>query len=306
MNVAEEVTWILAALGTACSFALSSMIAVDAARSLGAMKFSLGRAAVSLACLLALSFWAGDWDRIRADDLLALALSGVLGVLVSDALRYGALARLGPRRAAVVNSAGVPFTLILGLVALGEHYTVVAFVGSVVVYLGIVIAIRSRVESASGKAGQAGDEEGGLAVSVGLAMGLGAALAQAVAIIVAKPVMASGADPMAASVVRTFAGLVILSGPVLWEARMRPAQPTPRRIVLQVVASGIIGTAVGMTLQLFALSHGPSGVVAALTAMTPVVILPMLWVWTRRRPRASSWLGATIAVAGVAMMTLWN
>jgi drug/metabolite transporter (DMT)-like permease len=111
---------------------------------------------------------------------------------------------------------------------------------------------------------------------------------------------------MAASVVRTFAGLVILSGPVFWEARVRSAQPTSRRIVLQVVASGIIGTAVGMTLQLFALSHGPSGVVAALTAMTPVVILPMLWVWTRRRPRASSWLGATIAVAGVAMMTLWN
>ena len=57
-----------------------------------------------------------------------------------------------------------------------------------------------------------------------------------------------------------------------------------------------------MTLQLYALGEGPVGVVSTLTATTPLVILPLIWVSGKARPPALAWFGAVLAVAGVALI----
>ena len=71
----------------------------------------------------------------------------------------------------------------------------------------------------------------------------------------------------------------------------------------RVAGSGIIGMGLGMTLLLAALSLGAeAGVVAALSATTPVWLLPLLWGYTRERPAHMAWLGAALAVAGSAII----
>lgn len=46
------------------------------------------------------------------------------------------------------------------------------------------------------------------------------------------------------------------------------------------------------------------GIVSTLSALSPVFILPGLWIVTGARPSATSWLGAAIAVAGMALIFL--
>ncbi len=73
-------------------------------------------------------------------------------------------------------------------------------------------------------------------------------------------------------------------------------------IARQVFSSAVIGTGLGMTLQLYAPSGGPVGVVSALTATTPLVILPLIWFFGKAHPPGLAWVGAICAVAGVALI----
>jgi drug/metabolite transporter (DMT)-like permease len=134
---------------------------------------------------------------------------------------------------------------------------------------------------------------------VGVGLGLSAAICQATSIVILRPVLASGVDPVAASALRVGIGALALSGTLLFRsAAVRPATRLTRGLVGQIALSGLVGMALGMTFLLHALAHGPAGLVSTLSATSPILILPVLWVVTRERPAAGAWLGAALAVAG--------
>jgi uncharacterized membrane protein len=66
--------------------------------------------------------------------------------------------------------------------------------------------------------------------------------------------------------------------------------------------TGLIALAVGMTLLLFALSGGKVGIVSTLSATSPALILPMLWLRTGERPAAGAWAGAALVVVGMGLL----
>ena len=129
--------------------------------------------------------------------------------------------------------------------------------------------------------------------------GLLSALSAAVAVLIARPVMASGVDAATATVIRATVGLAGLIAMSRLPGFRAPA-PVSTAIVRRSAASGILGMGVGMTLVLFALSGQPVGVVSTLSSTTSVVILPMLWWTSGVRPAAAAWIGAVFAVIGVA------
>lgn len=59
-----------------------------------------------------------------------------------------------------------------------------------------------------------------------------------------------------------------------------------------------------MTLLMYALQGGKVGIVSTLSATSPVIILPLLWLKTGQRPSMTSWLGALICVVGLALIFL--
>lgn len=59
-----------------------------------------------------------------------------------------------------------------------------------------------------------------------------------------------------------------------------------------------------MTLLLFALSGGNVGIVSTLSATSPVIIMPLLWMRTGERPAAGAWAGAALVVVGMAFLFL--
>ena len=66
--------------------------------------------------------------------------------------------------------------------------------------------------------------------------------------------------------------------------------------------SAAVAMALGMTLILAAMRLGQAGLVAVLSSVSPILILPLLWLVYRRRPAVGAWLGAVLAVAGTSLI----
>lgn len=289
--------WISAALGTAACFAVSSLIAYDAARAIGALTFSFIRMS-----MVAVGF--GAWvlvngaDAMTATDIGLLSLSGFIGVLLSDTLRYASLANIGPQLLSLLNTAAAPFALVFGYLLLGQAVEGVPLLGTLFVMAGIMLTVALRDLS------RAGVYDGNPAAQTsGLVLGLSAAATQAASILIAAPVMLKGVDPVSATMVRSAAGAASLLVPVLASRKRRTSLAgLGAQIWRQVLLSGAIGTGMGMTLQLYALSSGPAGIVATLSATTPLMVLVLVWTIGKSRPAASAWIGASLGVIGVAMI----
>jgi drug/metabolite transporter (DMT)-like permease len=291
----------LAAVGAAACWALTGIISTVPAGHLGALAFNRARQVFVTLLLGAFVLATGAWRELDASNLAPLLLSGVIGIFAGDTLLFAALNRLGPRRSGILFALNAPIAALLGWLALGETLAPQAMAGIAVTVAGVVLAIlygKSRRnlhhwESIRG------------ALWIGVALGLGAATGQAVASIIARPVMATGLDPVAASMVRVgvaaFCLTVLIALPI---PAVKPKGPMTPRIAALTALTGLIALAIGMTLVLFALSGGKVGIVSTLSATSPALILPMLWLRTGERPAAGAWAGAALVIAGMALIFL--
>ncbi len=99
--------------------------------------------------------------------------------------------------------------------------------------------------------------------------------------------------------VAAFCLSVLIAMPI---ASVKPKGPLTWPIFLLTAATGILALGIGMTLLLFALSGGNVGIVSTLSATSPVMILPLLWLRTGERPAAGAWAGAALVVAGMGLI----
>lgn len=287
----------LAALGAATLWACTAIISTGPAKALGAVHFNFYRMGMVLCMLVLGALITGGFNAqlwVHADVLL---ISGLVGIFLGDTLMFSGLRRLGPRRNQVLFATNAPMAALIGWFFLGEALPVTAVFGVGLVTLGVGAAVflgRRKEETHSLE-----DTDGRLAVGVALA--LGAALCQALGLVISRPAMEAGVDPVAASVLRVgmaFAGLAVSA----WvHQRKWPALPN-RKLLMQTAISGFLGMGVGMTLVQFALIGAEAGVVATLSSTSPVLILPVLWLIYRRRPAIGAWIGATTAVLGASLL----
>jgi len=57
-----------------------------------------------------------------------------------------------------------------------------------------------------------------------------------------------------------------------------------------------------MTLLLYALGNGDAGIVSILSATTPVLLLPLQSIVTKKMPGAFAWFGAILTVLGTSLL----
>ena len=289
----------LAALSAAGCWALASLVAHGPARELGGFSFNRVRSVIVTLMLAGLSLATGSWTDLTRDHLWALVLSGFIGMFVGDTALFAGLRRIGPRRMGVLFATSAPMTAVLGYVFLDEILSWNDLLGCALVIIGVLLAVLF------GSAGQVDSrfEATDGSLMTGILIALLAALCQALGIIVAKPAMESGIDPVAAATLRVgTAAMCLLIGAQLPIARFKPLSPVRGDHVLRITISGFLGMALGMTLLLYALEAGDAAVVVTLSSTAPVVILPLLWIRTGERPAAIAWLGAALVVAGTAIV----
>jgi drug/metabolite transporter (DMT)-like permease len=296
----------LFALGAAACWATSSLLAVTPVRHLGAFAFTRWRMGIVAVMLWAVVLLTGSWRTLSWDVNGTLALSGLVGIFIGDTALFGATQRLGPRRSSVLFAMHAAFSAFLGFVVLGERMALQAAVGGVLTVAGVMSAIvlgRHKEDQHDWEA-----DHGSL--KLGVVLGLTAALCQAISTLIAKPVMSASAvglavDPIAASAVRVSVAtaahvLVLWLGLPAAHAHQKPNA----RVLAQTAINGVIGMGVGMTFIMMALRKGDVGMVAILSSVTPVLVLPLLWWRLRRAPAPGAWVGAALTVAGTVLILL--
>jgi drug/metabolite transporter (DMT)-like permease len=282
-------------LAAAACFAFSSLQVAGVDRQVGALQ--LVRWQMVLACLMTACAGAmvGGWQSISATAFLWLAASSVAAVMVGGLTYMAAIRVIGPRIFALFFTLSAPFALGLGYVFRGEAISLPQGAGVGLILAGIVLAIL-------GPRGADGSfQTGKLALGVGL--GLVTALAQALGNLFSRPAMLDGAEPMTAIAVRSGLGALFFVG-LLMLPQLRPKLPVGLHDLRKIGLSALTGMVLGMSFLMAALARGDVGIVSTLSSTTPILILPMIWVIHRRVPGPLAWIGAALAVAGTALISL--
>jgi drug/metabolite transporter (DMT)-like permease len=288
-------------LAAAACWALSSLTSVMPVRHLGAFAFTRWRMVLVTLMLWTATFTTGSWQTVPWSAYGALGLSGLIGVFVGDTALFAAVNRLGPRRAGVLFATNAVFSAGLGFWVLGERMSAQAAWGGALVVAGVMTAIvlgrrKEELHDWETDRGHWG---------AGVALGLLAALCQALGVLIAKPALGVEVDPVAASAVRVTAATAAHCA-VLWLGfKVAEAQNKPTwRVLTQTGLNGFLGMGIGMSLLLLALKHGDVGLVAILSSVSPVLVLPLLWWRLGRAPAPGAWLGAGITVLGTGLVLL--
>ncbi len=115
--------------------------------------------------------------------------------------------------------------------------------------------------------------------------------------------MQTDIDPVSASAMRMITAFVCHSIFRATGARLSlPVKPITLHVLGVTAVNGFLAMAVGMTLILYALQEGNVGMVALLSSTTPIMILPLLWFYTKQRPNRYAWVGAVMAVIGTGIL----
>lgn len=287
----------LAALGTATCWATTGLFAADAVRALGPFHFNLIRQGfVTLLLAMILTLTAG-WQGLEMSSVATLALSGVIGILLGDTFNFAAVGRIGPRRAGAIFALNAPMAALMGWAFLGEALPLQAIFGIAITASGVALAIlgRPRVDAHRFEVLHG-------TIALGAIYGLAAAFGQASGSLIARPLMTSGLDPYLASLFRVGASGLAMG--VLAATPLAPARagPMTRKVLILTAATAIIGLLIGMTLFLYALQGSQTGIIATLSATSPVIILPLLWIRTGQRPTLTSFAGGLMAVIGLGLI----
>ncbi|MDN3696376.1 DMT family transporter [Vibrio cortegadensis] len=286
------------ALAAAFLWAISSLLSVSPARHLGTFAYSRWRMGCTALILSSMAFATGGWSSVEPHLITPMMLSGLIGIFIGDTALFACLNRMGPRQAGLLFSCHAVFSAILGYFLFSETMQGTELVGAVLVFLGVITAIffgkkanTHELESIKGK------------IWVGVGLGLTAAICQALGGIIAKPVMQTSIDPVAASAIRMITAFLAHSLFRLSGAKLaRPINPMTGKMLGITALNGFLAMAVGMTLILYALQEGNVGMVALLSSTTPIMLLPLLWVYTKKRPNRYAWCGAILAVVGTGIL----
>ena len=285
------------AVGSAVCIALSSMFISALHGRVEVIRLARWQFVMAFFMTGAIALWRGGWQDVGLDEVKALALSSLFGIAIASTTYFAAIYTAGPRVTSLLFSLASPFALALGYFGLGETIGAWQVLGVSLVLLRIVLAI-----------GGTGDGERSKGASRlllwGIALGVITALGQALGGYFARPAMAAGVEPFTAVAAR--AGLAALFCIALMahpRGRPRDRRFRARDLGLAALAS-FFGNTLGMALLMAALESGKVGIVTTLSSMTPIAILPMVWMHSGKRPPLMAWLGAAVAIVGTGLISL--
>ena len=287
------------ALAAALTWAIASLISVDVARALGGIAFNRIRLIIVTFMLLIYAYFTNGWSSININLLSTIIVSGFIGVFLGDTLLFLALKTIGPRRNNILFALAAPFTVMLNIFVLKKDMTIYEISGCIIVFIGVIIAIIYGTEKTNYHRWE--KIEG--SIKIGIFFGVLAALCQAIGIILMKPILDQGADPIASASIRTGISAIFLAITYFIPHDIFKNKVKIDTILLiKIIISGFTGMALGMSLLLIALQKGDAGIVATLSSTSPIMILFLIWFITNKIPILGAWIGSIIAIIGAGLI----
>ena len=286
----------------ALCWAVASLISADVTRKIGGLAFNRLRLFFVSIMLIGYTFYLDTWNTINHEFLFTILFSGIIGIFLGDTLLFIALQKIGPRRNNILFSLAAPFTVILNIIFLNEIMSTINLIGCIIVFCGVVVAI--AYGNSKDKNHRWEVVEGN--IYLGVSLGIGAALCQAIGLIMMKPILTMGADPIASATLRTAISFVFLAFTFFLNYKIFNTKTNLSiKIVGQSILSGFLGMALGMSLLLIALKYADAGIVATLSSTSPIMILFLIWLLTKKIPTIGAWVGTVLAIIGSGLIFIY-
>ena len=290
------------ALMAALCWSIASLISADVSRTLGGISFNRIRLILVSLMLIFYTSIQNSWNTINIDYLNLIIVSGIVGIFFGDTLLFVALQKIGPRRNNILFSLAAPFTVILNILILEKKMSFVEIFGCFIVFFGVIIAIsygdsknnNHRWELIEGS------------IKIGILFGVLAALCQSIGLIMMKPILDKGADPIASAAIRTTISAFLLSFTFFSNSKYVTYNIKYNlKIFLKIIISGFLGMALGMSLLLISLKNADAGIVATLSSTSPIMVLFLIWLITKKMPTYGAWIGTIIAIGGTTLIFIY-
>jgi drug/metabolite transporter (DMT)-like permease len=294
----------LAALGTACCWTVTALSFESAGRRVGSLPVNLIR--LLMAFLLLTLFNLLYRGRALPGDCTAagwgwLALSGLVGFSLGDLCLFQAFVTIGSRLSLLLMSLVPPVTALLGWLVLEEVLGAWDLAGMFLTVAGIVLVVTERPA-----------RNGGRFHPGGILLGILGAVGQGVGLVLSKVGMEAGGaaggsyDPFPATQIRILAGIAgfaLIFTFLGWWPKVTAACRN-RHAMNRIGLGAFFGPFLGVSLSLWAVKNTEVGVGATIMAITPVLIIPPAAIIHREKVSFRAVFGATVSVAGVALLML--
>ena len=289
----------IAALLTSLCWAFNSVCFTVAGRRVGSAAVNAARLFMALFMLLVVHKLAfGAWFPYHAGTgrLVPLAISGLIGFAVGDALLFEAFLLLGARLAMLLMTLSPIFSVVLAWAFLGQSLGP-AKLAAILGTLGGIAWVVGEAPHESGRPSH---------WVLGLVLGTGGALGQSLGLLLSDVGMRGGLNPVSANLVRVVAGTAALSAWFLFRGQFvtYAARLKDVKASLYIFAGAATGPVLGVVLSLYSITHTSMGVATTLMSLAPVILIPIsVWVFRERiSPRA--WAGTLVSIAG-AVLLFW-
>lgn len=293
----------LAAIATAFFFAASSTVNTLAGRQVGAGLLNRTRVLLAIFWLFLMHalFRLPVPLNSASEHWFWLSLSGIVGLAIGDAFLFQAFVWIGARLSMLLMALAPALAAVLARIFLGETLNPGQLVGMVITLAGIAWVILDH----NGKNHE--DPIVRKYYLVGILFGLGAAIGQATGLVLAKRGLGGDFPALSASLIRMLAAAV-----VLWSLAILQGQGRKSLVILKnqpkargwIILGSFLGPFVGVTLSLYAIQHTEIGVASTLTALPPVILLPVGHFFFKERFGWQAVGGTLLAVLGVAVFFL--
>jgi len=287
------------ALGAAFLWALSSVLFKSLGKTIRPLELNLIKGVSGFILFAITSLVIGEvFTSIRPAAVIALAVSGAIGIGFGDTMFFEAINRLGARRSLLITILAPPLTVIFAWIFLRESLSLFAWVGIVITILGVtwVITEKNKVEHEENKF-----------TWLGVFFGFLAALTQAAGAVLSRWALTeSSASALQSALIRLLAGTAVL---LLWILIRREKigawlKPAPKKQLWGILAVVILfGTYIAIWMQQLAFKFTRVGIAQTLLATSPLFILPVSAL-QKERLSLRSVLGVLISIAGVALIFL--
>jgi drug/metabolite transporter (DMT)-like permease len=298
MPHAQAILGELAALSAALIWAIASFVYVIMGRQIPPLVLNLSKCTIAILFSLLTLLIMGDFSpgfSLQNGGMLPLGLllaSGALGIGLGDTAFFSSLNCLGARRSLLIEALAPPLAALFAALFLNETLSYKAWIGIFLTVGGVTWVVLERVPD---------DFQGRLRPWRGFGFGLFSALAQALGAVMSRAALAeTNVSPLWGSLIRLLASiftlLLLLSFQRQTWSEFQPLRD--RRFLLILIVTSFGSTYLGIWLQQTALKLTATGIAQALTATSPLFVIPIA-LFMKEKVSLRSIFGAVLALVGI-------
>ena len=304
----------LPALLTALLFATSAICGYRTAKQIGGLEANFWR--IALATIF-LTIWAFTFGAGFAGAPEWFILSGLFGIGLGDTAYFQALPRLGSRRTVLLMQClTAPFAALIEFFWLGTKLNLPEILCVAVILIGVAIALAPddhlKISARDWKIGLIASVIGAFGAALGaVIIRKGYTAMQAVGLHIDAGT--TGYQRVLGGILVPTIALIIFKwrsahahGPAFADDTLHISRTKWARLWPWVLANALAGQTLGVTCMQWALKTTQAGIVTAIIATTPLVLLPLTRIVEGEKIGARALLGALVAVGGVVGLTFFR